>query len=93
MPCGIKRAVVAGCRINFKYTRGKNNCMKLKVVLEPQEEGGYTVYVPSLPGCISQGETYEEALENIKEAVELYLELDEDELLRYPQFKVIEVMV
>ncbi len=59
--------------------------MKLKVVLEPQEEGGYTVYVPSLPGCISQGATYEEALENIKEAIELYLEPDEDELLQYPQ--------
>jgi predicted RNase H-like HicB family nuclease len=57
--------------------------MKLKVVLKPQEEGGYTVYVPSLPGCISQGETYEEALGNIKEAIELYLEADEDELLQY----------
>ncbi|MCD6456180.1 MAG: type II toxin-antitoxin system HicB family antitoxin [Methanophagales archaeon] len=67
--------------------------MKLKVVLEPQEEGGYTVYVPSLPGCISQGETSEEALENIKEAIELYLEPDEDELLQYPQLKVAEVMV
>ncbi|HLD96850.1 MAG TPA: type II toxin-antitoxin system HicB family antitoxin [Candidatus Nanoarchaeia archaeon] len=46
--------------------------MELKVVLEQQEEGGYTVYVPSLPGCISQGETREEALKNIKEAIELY---------------------
>ncbi len=67
--------------------------MKVKVVLEPQEEGGYTVYVPSLPGCISQGETYEETLENIKEAIELYLELDEDELLQHPQLKVVEVVV
>jgi predicted RNase H-like HicB family nuclease len=67
--------------------------MKLKVVLEPQEEGGYTVYVPSLPGCISQGETYEETLENIREAIELYLEPDEGELLQYPQLKVVEVMV
>jgi len=50
--------------------------MKVKVVLEPQEEGGYTVYVPSLPGCISEGDTYEEALRNIKEALELYLEPD-----------------
>ena len=66
--------------------------MKLKVVLEPQEEGGYTVYVPSLPGCISQGETYEEAFENIKEAIELYLVPDEDELLQYPQLKVVEVI-
>ena len=47
--------------------------IKLKVVLESQEEGGYTVYVPSLPGCISQGETIEEAMKNIKEATGLYL--------------------
>ncbi len=48
--------------------------MKLQVVLEPSDEGGYTVYVPSLPGCISEGETVEEALANVREAVELYLE-------------------
>ncbi|WP_445263939.1 type II toxin-antitoxin system HicB family antitoxin [Scytonema sp. HK-05] len=36
--------------------------MKIKVVLEPSDEGGYTVYVPSLPGCISEGETLEEAV-------------------------------
>lgn len=48
--------------------------MKFKVVLEPAEEGGYVVYVPSLPGCISEGDTKEEALKNIKEAIELYLE-------------------
>ncbi len=48
--------------------------MKFKVILEPQKEGGYTVYVPALPGCISQGDTKEEALKNIKEAIELYLE-------------------
>ncbi|MBI5598899.1 MAG: type II toxin-antitoxin system HicB family antitoxin [Deltaproteobacteria bacterium] len=48
--------------------------MNIKVVLEPSEEGGYTVYVPSLPGCISEGDTRKEALENIKEAIELYLE-------------------
>ena len=48
--------------------------MKIKVVLETSEEGGFTVYVPSLPGCISEGETEKEALANIKEAIELYLE-------------------
>ena len=48
--------------------------MNLKVVLEECEEGGYTIYVPSLPGCISEGNTKEEALNNIKEAIELYLE-------------------
>ncbi len=48
--------------------------MKVRVVLEPSDEGGYTAVVPSLPGCISEGETKDEALANIKEAIELYLE-------------------
>lgn len=45
-----------------------------KVIFEPAEEGGYTVYVPALPGCISEGDTYSEALANIKEAIQLYIE-------------------
>jgi len=48
--------------------------MKVTVVLESQEEGGFTVFVPSLPGCISEGDTREEAIDNIKEAIELCLE-------------------
>ena len=48
--------------------------MKLKIVLEPSDEGGFTVYAPSLPGCISEGDSREEALTNIREAIELYLE-------------------
>jgi predicted RNase H-like HicB family nuclease len=48
--------------------------IKIKVVLEPSEEGGYTAYVPSLPGCISEGEDVPEALANISEAIALYLE-------------------
>jgi len=55
--------------------------MKVKVVLEPSDEGGYTVYVPSLPGCISEGDTVEEALANIQEAIELYLEPDVERFL------------
>jgi predicted RNase H-like HicB family nuclease len=53
--------------------------MKLRVILEPSDEGGYTVYVPSLPGCISEGESIDEALANIQEAIELYLEPVEHE--------------
>ena len=53
--------------------------MKLKVVIEPSDEGGYTIYVPALPGCISEGETVEDALANVREAVELYLEPGEDD--------------
>jgi Uncharacterized conserved protein len=45
-----------------------------KVIFEPQEEGGYTATVPSLPGCISEGDTYDEALANIREAIALYLD-------------------
>ncbi|MES2153822.1 MAG: type II toxin-antitoxin system HicB family antitoxin [bacterium] len=48
--------------------------MHLKVVLEPSEEGGYTVTVPALPGCISEGNTKAAALRNIKQAVALYLQ-------------------
>ncbi|MHA1581359.1 MAG: type II toxin-antitoxin system HicB family antitoxin [Candidatus Baldrarchaeia archaeon] len=63
--------------------------MKVKVVLEPQEEGGYTVYVPSLPGCISEGESVEEALENIKEAISLYLEVSDDDLVDFLNKKIV----
>lgn len=46
-----------------------------QVILIPdEEEGGYTVEVPSLPGCVSEGDTLEEALANIREAIELYIE-------------------
>jgi predicted RNase H-like HicB family nuclease len=51
--------------------------MKFKVIVEEAEEGGYVVYAPSLPGCVSQGETKEEAIENIKEAIEVYLDIDD----------------
>jgi predicted RNase H-like HicB family nuclease len=57
--------------------------MEIKVVLEKQEEGGYTVYVPSLKGCVSQGDTRDEALKNIKEAIELYLEAGDNEVVVY----------
>lgn len=48
--------------------------MKLRIVFEPSDEGGYTVFVPALPGCISEGETLEEARSNIREAIALWLE-------------------
>jgi antitoxin HicB len=48
------------------------------VVLEPEPEGGYTVYVPDLPGCVSEGETPEEAVEMIRDAMEGYLEARRD---------------
>ena len=48
--------------------------MKYRVLIEQDEDGVYVAEVPSLPGCISQGETREQALENIREAIAGYLE-------------------
>ena len=48
--------------------------MRFKVILEESDKGGYTAYVPSLPGCISEGDTKEDALQNIHKAIKLYLE-------------------
>ncbi|QSZ68335.1 type II toxin-antitoxin system HicB family antitoxin [Methanofollis aquaemaris] len=67
--------------------------MKLRVVLEPSEEGGYTVSVPSLPGCISEGDTKEEALKNIREAIDLYLETVEDDYVFTDRSEQIEIAV
>ncbi len=46
--------------------------MKITIILELAEEGGYTAYVPSLQGCISEGDTKEKAIKNIKEALFIY---------------------
>ncbi len=67
--------------------------MKLKVVLEPSEEGGYTVYVPALPGCISEGDTREEAVANIQEAIELYLEPTEDDYIPQETAEMLELVL
>jgi len=67
--------------------------MKLCIVLEVSEEGGYTVFVPSLPGCISEGDTKEEAVKNIREAIDLYLETVEDDVVFSETAEQIEIAV
>lgn len=52
----------------------KQRVLKYDVVFEEQSKGGYTTLVPSLPGCISEGDTFEEAKKNISDAIKLYLE-------------------
>jgi predicted RNase H-like HicB family nuclease len=71
--------------------------MRLKVVIEEDEEvGGYVVSCPSFPGCFSQEDTIEEALENIKEAIQACIEsLGEDEIKSYltrPSAKIVDVV-
>ena len=48
--------------------------LNYKILLKKEPEGGYTVFVPSLPGCITYGETIDESIINAKEAIELYIE-------------------
>ena len=65
--------------------------MKFQTIFEPSEDGGFTVYVPSLPGCISEGDTYEEALANIREAIELYLEPVDDDFVPDGNTRLVEL--
>ncbi|HSA86726.1 MAG TPA: type II toxin-antitoxin system HicB family antitoxin [Nitrospira sp.] len=67
--------------------------MEYPVILEQDPEaGGYVVSCPTLQGCVSQGETEEEALENIKDAIKTYLESIED-LKRLNKLRTVEVSV
>jgi predicted RNase H-like HicB family nuclease len=70
--------------------------MVYKVILEHAEEGGFTVYCPALPGCISEGDSREEAVANIQEAVRLYLRALEREnqmLVDKGEVEIVEVAV
>jgi len=58
---------------------------KLTVILEPEEDGGYSVQCPALPGCSSQGDTLEEALSNIKEAIRGVLKVRQEQGMLIPQ--------
>ncbi len=52
----------------------KHKILEYIAVFQEETEGGFSVWIPDLPGCTSQGESFEETLKNIKEAIELYLE-------------------
>ena len=67
--------------------------MKLKVIVHEAEEGGYWAEVPSIPGCATQGETFEELLSNLYEAVEGCLSLDIREVRITERDKVVEIAV
>lgn len=70
--------------------------MKYTIVLEEADEGGYTVTVPTLPGCISEGDTYDESIANIKDAIGLYLRAvgkEIDVLRQTRKLKLAEVIV
>ncbi|OGM59700.1 antitoxin HicB [Candidatus Woesebacteria bacterium RIFCSPLOWO2_01_FULL_39_10] len=61
------------------------NILEYTVIFEPAEEGGYTVNVPAIPGCRTQGDTFEEAVANVKDAIIGCLEVLKEEGLEIPQ--------
>jgi len=67
--------------------------MKLKVIVHEAEEGGYWAEVPAIPGCATQGETFDELLSNIYEAVEGCLSVDVREITVTPKDKVMEIAI
>jgi predicted RNase H-like HicB family nuclease len=67
--------------------------MKLKVLIHPAEEGGFWAEVPALPGCVSEGDTLEETLANIREAAEGWLEVAAERVATDAQAQVVEIEV
>jgi predicted RNase H-like HicB family nuclease len=63
------------------------------IQLIPEQEGGYSVRVPGLPGCYSQGETREEAIENVKEAICLWLEAAAEDPEPFPEIETVQVTI
>ena len=73
--------------------RGNIARMKLKVIVHEAEEGGYWAEVPAIPGCATQGETFEELLTNLYEAVEGCLEVDMDSIKMGQTDRVLEIAI
>lgn len=67
--------------------------MKLKVVIHSAEEGGYWAEVPAIPGCATQGDTFEELLQNIYEAVEGCLSIDDEDIQLDTDAQILEIAV
>lgn len=67
--------------------------MTFRILLEKSDEGGYTVSVPSLPGCVSEGDSREEAVANIREAIELYLEPVDDDFVPSESAEIFELVL
>ncbi len=67
--------------------------MKLKVVIHKAEEGGFWAEVPSIPGCVTQGDTWEELLQNIYEATDACLSVETEDIELKPEDQILEINV
>ena len=67
--------------------------MKIKVIVHEAEEGGYWTEVPALPGCATEGDTWDELLANLYEAIEGCLSIDDPQILLDEKSKVMEIAI
>jgi predicted RNase H-like HicB family nuclease len=81
------------CNIVIRAVQGRWLLVKIKVVVHEAEEGGYWAEVPAIPGCATQGETIEELLKNLHEAVEGCLSVDVEAVKKTPTDRVLEIAV
>jgi antitoxin HicB len=82
--CERKSVLDVSCQVPSFVVKGSLMTAKsheFEVVLQPEEEGGFSVSVPALPGCHTQGETHDEALAMAKDAIEGYLEVLEERVV------------
>jgi predicted RNase H-like HicB family nuclease len=78
--------------VSFYFVQDEGN-MKIKVIVHKAEEGGYWAQVPAIPGCATQGDTFEELLKNLYEAVEGCLSVDVSPDQAKSGGKVMEIVV
>ncbi|WP_169704092.1 type II toxin-antitoxin system HicB family antitoxin [Candidatus Kuenenia stuttgartensis] len=67
--------------------------MKIKIIVHKAEEGGYWAEVPAIPGCLAEGDTWEELLQNVYEAIEACLSVEKEDIKLSPEDKVLEIAV
>ena len=67
--------------------------MQIKVAIHPAEEGGFWAEVPALPGCITEGDTMEEVLANLQDAIEGWLEVASNSYIPEPNSQIVEITV
>ncbi len=67
--------------------------MKLKIIIHEAEEGGFWAEVPALPGCATQGDTFEELLQNLYEAIEGYLSVDIETIETDDKTRILDIAV
>lgn len=87
-----ENGILALCSIR-EADETRSVLMKLRVIVHEAEEGGYWAEVPAIPGCATQGETFEELLQNLYEAVEGCLSVDIEQVQLDPQDRLLEIAV